>query len=174
MVQKIDATEVGADPAHPTWFKSFLNVFNRLVVSLQRSQTNKDNFAERITYFQTTLVARNIEKLTLSHSLSKPAGVCLVAGRVAAFTANATKTSVTVMVYLPSTPLVNPEQGTSLSSVVVAEPHLFQIGDKVSFGTALRSIVGILGSRVILNTPVTLSDCYSMALYDTKITITFY
>jgi hypothetical protein len=174
MVQKLDATEVRDDPAHPTWFRSFLRVFNQLVVSLHRSQTNRDFFPEKVRFFQTTQVARHAEKLALSHDLSNPGGVCLVAGRVAAFTYDATKNLVTVKVYLPSTPLIDPEQGTSAASVRVADPSFFQVGDTVLFGQQQRVIVGIKGSQVILNTPVPFNDCYSMALYQTKITVTFF
>lgn len=175
MAENFDGLQIVADSAHPTWFKTFLTVFNKLVAALQRNTQSKVYFKDTMRFLQTTQVLRNGVNLTLTHDLASPAGVCLVAGRVATYAFSiASKTSVTVLVTLPSTSLVSPPIGVSTSAVTVAEPDKFRIGDIVSFGKQTRIITSIIGSRVTLNKALAFTDTYSMALFETKVTITYF
>jgi hypothetical protein len=175
MAENFDGLQIAADSAHPTWFKSFLTIFNRLVAALQRNTQSKVYFKDTIRYLQTIQPARNGISLTLRHDLDSPAGVCLVAGRVATYSFSiASKTSVTVLVTLPSSSLVSPPIGVSTSVVTIAEPDKFRIGDIVSFGKQTRIIQSIQGSRVTLNKALAFTDTYSMALFETKVTITYF
>jgi hypothetical protein len=160
----------------PGWFKTFYENYALVIKFLNFAGKKGLNFSDNVTSYEASTVVTHNISVVVRHNLDvTPVSVQIQGGRFSYFSvSDRDKTKVTVNVRLQSSPVTDTTGYSRIDFVNVLDPSIFRQEDEILVNNQIRKITNIIGTRLILDTPISLQLPAMVTLYKENLTFVLF
>jgi hypothetical protein len=142
----------------------FLTHYNFVTKFLLQFNQNRFKLGTDVKIDTLSVNIQHNQPTTISHTCGKTDNI-IVQGRVELYTINVARDNeISITAKLLTSPIAHHIPQVVTDRITVVDPSLFRTGDRIRIGETVRSLVGISGNTLVLESPVVYDEVYVVSL----------
>lgn len=161
---RFEAGTYVASGTEPTELLKLIHHYNLVTKFLLQFNQNKFRLGPDVKLDIVSSTLQHNQPVTIPHTCGNTDNI-IVQGRVELYTINVFRNNeISITAKLLTSPIANPVQRVATDRITVMDSSLFRTGDRIRIGESVRTLIGISGNTLVLESLVVYDDVYVVSL----------